>query len=140
MRTVQQPFAFIGSQTLSLINRDAAATCPTFCRFTRFAFSVKRLGNGRTAFFNFAIGLRFRQIRDFQRQTTRRGEPLNVAVRDASVIQLRGKVCSKGLSQAAQCFGGSSSVPISTRKVFSDMAASYLSLLHIGKPRASREA
>ena len=137
MRTVQQPFAFVGSQTLSLINRDTAATCPTFCRFARFAFSVKRLSNGRTAFFNFAIGLRFRQIRDFQRQTTRRGEPLNVAVRDASVIQLRSKVRSKGLSQA---FGGSSSVPISTRKVFSDMAASYLSLLHIGKPRASREA
>ena len=104
MGAIQQPFAFIGSQTLSLVNGNTATTRPTFCRFARFAFSVERLGNCRAAFFYFAIRLRLRQVSDFQRQTTRSSKPLNGAVCEASVIQLRSKVRSKGLSQAAQCF------------------------------------
>ncbi len=47
---------------------------------------------------------------------------------------------AKDSARLRRAFGGSSSVPISTRKVFSDMAASYLFRLHIGKPRASRDA
>ncbi len=104
MGAIQQPFAFIGSQTLSLVNGNTATTRPTFCRFARFAFSVERLGNRRAAFFDFTIRLRFRQVSYFQRQTTRSSKPLNGAVCEACVIQLRSKVRSKGLCQAAQCF------------------------------------
>jgi len=141
MGAIQQPFAFIGSQTLSLVNGNTATTRPTFCRFARFAFSVERLGNRRAAFFDFTIRLRFRQVSYFQRQTTRSSKPLNGAVCEASVIQLRSKVRSKGLSQAAQCFWWQLfSARFPTRKVFSDIARLLLIFVHIGKPRASREA
>ncbi|ABV16057.1 hypothetical protein CKO_05014 [Citrobacter koseri ATCC BAA-895] len=104
MRAIQQPFAFVSGQTFSLVHGNAATTRPAFRRFARFAFRVKRLGNRRAAFFNFAIGLRSSKIRHFQRQTARCGEPLYVAVCEASVIQLRSNVRSKGLRQAAQGF------------------------------------
>ncbi|ABX23777.1 hypothetical protein SARI_03983 [Salmonella enterica subsp. arizonae serovar 62:z4,z23:-] len=104
MGAIQQPFAFVGFQTFGLVNGDPAAARPAFCRFAWFTFGVKRLSNRRTAFFDFAIGLRFSKIRYFQRQTARGGKPFNLAVREASVIQLRSKVRSKGLRQAAQGF------------------------------------
>ena len=102
--TIQQPFAFIGRQTFSLIDGNTAAARPAFSRFARFPFGVKRLGNRRAAFFDFTVCLRSRQIRHFQRQTARRGEPFNFTVREAGVIQLRGHVRSEGFSQAAQGF------------------------------------
>ena len=104
MGAIEQPFAFVGGQTLGLIDGDTAAARPAFSRFARFAFRVERLGDGRAAFFNFAIRLRSGKIRHFQRQTARRGEPLNLAVGNACRIQFSGKVGSEGLSQAAQGF------------------------------------
>jgi hypothetical protein len=101
---IQQPFAFVGGQTLGLINGDTAAARPAFGRFARLAFRVERLGNRRATFFDFAIRLRRRQICHFQRQTTRCSKPLNFTVRQASVIQLGGHVRSKRFSQAAQGF------------------------------------
>lgn len=140
MGTIQQPFTFVGGQTFGLIDGDTAAARPAFSRFARLAFRVERLGNGRATFFNFAIRLRRRQICHFQRQTTRCSKPLNFTVRQASVIQLSSDVRSERFSQAAQGFWWQLFSADFHQESFSDMAASYLFRLHIGKPRASRDA
>lgn len=140
VRTVQQPLAFIRGQTLGLIDGDAAAARPAFSRFARLAFRVKRLGNRRATFFNFAIRLRRRQICHFQRQTARCGKPLNFTVCQASVIQLGGHVRSERFSQAAQGFWWQLFGADFHQESFLRHTASYLFRLHIGKPRASRDA
>ncbi|MNH00386.1 hypothetical protein D3C79_595770 [compost metagenome] len=99
MGAIQQPLAFVGHQTLGLIDSDAAATRPAFGRFARLAFGVERLGNRRAAFFDFAIGLCGAQIGHFQRQTARSGKPAHFAVLEVGAIELSGKIRGKGFCQ-----------------------------------------
>ncbi len=52
---------------------------PAFGRFARFAFRASNAAEtAGPRFFNFAIGLRRRQVSDFQRQTARSSEPLTL--------------------------------------------------------------
>ncbi|MOA00430.1 hypothetical protein D3C78_1197890 [compost metagenome] len=99
MGAIQQPFTFIGHQAFSLIDGDAATACPTFGRFAWLAFGVKRLGNGRAALFDFAIGLRSAQVGHFQRQTARCGKPAHFAMFEIGTVELGGKIRGKGFCQ-----------------------------------------
>ncbi|ABU79351.1 hypothetical protein ESA_04170 [Cronobacter sakazakii ATCC BAA-894] len=104
MGAIHQPLAFVGDQTLRLIDSNAAAARPAFRRFARVALCVKRRRDRRATFFDFAIRLRRRQIRHFQRQTTRRRKPAHDAVGQARRVQFSSKVRSEGFRQAAQGF------------------------------------
>ncbi|MOA17362.1 hypothetical protein D3C78_1376190 [compost metagenome] len=99
MGAIQQPFTFVGRQAFGLIDGNTATACPAFGRLAWLTFGVKRLGNGRTAFFDFAIGLCSAQIGHFQRQAARSGKPAHFAVFEVGAIELGGKIRGKSFCQ-----------------------------------------
>ncbi len=121
---LQQPFAFVGLQTLGLINGDPRRA-PTFCRCSVCLRRRTPEQSPDRVFRLLAIGLRFSKIH-FQRQTARAANHSTLPCARPALSSSAVKFAAKDSAKLAVLLVAALQCRFPPEK-FSDMAASYLS-------------